>query len=107
MADRRLGRVTHGVYRVRAGGEPDHLWLRAAWLGLDPGRTVWERLDDPDVAVVSHTSAAAVHGVGVLRADVHEFTLPTRRQTRRGDLRLHRGHVPAAERKVAVEEARR
>jgi predicted transcriptional regulator of viral defense system len=33
-----LDRVTHGVYRVRGAGEPDHLALRAAWLQLDPAR---------------------------------------------------------------------
>ncbi len=71
-----LERVAHGVYRLRGAPEPDHLALRAAWLQLDPGRPAWQRLDDPAVAVVSHTSAAAIYGVGDLRADVHEFTLP-------------------------------
>ena len=93
-----LERVAHGVYRIRGGAEPDHLGLRAAWLQLDPGHAAWERLDDPEVAVVSYASAAALYGVGDLRADVHEFTLPQRRQTRRSDLRLHRGRVPAEQR---------
>jgi hypothetical protein len=88
-----LERVAHGVYRVRGGAEPDHLDLRAAWLQLDPARPAWQRLDDPDVAVVSHASAASMFGVGDLRADVHEFTLPQRRQTRRPDVRIHRGSV--------------
>lgn len=89
-----LERVAHGVYRVRGSDEPEHLGLRSAWLQLDPGHPAWERLDDPEVAVVSHASAAALYGVGDLRADVHEFTLPHRRQTRRSDVRLHRGRVP-------------
>ena len=89
-----LERVAHGVYRIRGSVEPDHLGLRSAWLQLDPDRPAWERLDDPDVAVVSHTSAAALYGVGDLRADVHEFTIPHRRQTRRSDVRFHRGRVP-------------
>ena len=95
-----LERVAHGVYRVRGTAEPDHLGLRAAWLGLDPARPAWERLDDPDGAVVSHASAAALYGVGDLRADVHEFTLPRRRQTRRSDIRIHRGRVRPARRIV-------
>jgi len=95
-----LERVAHGVYRLRGGSEPDHLALRAAWLQLDPARPAWQRLDDPDVAVVSHTSAAAMYGVGDLRADVHEFTLPARRQTRRPDVRIHRGLVPTDHRVV-------
>lgn len=88
-----LERVAHGVYRVRGAPEPDHLGLRAAWLQLDPGRPAWERLDDRDLAVVSHTSAASLYGVGDLRADVHEFTMPRRRQTRRADVRIHRGRI--------------
>jgi hypothetical protein len=88
-------RVAHGIYRLRGAPEPDHLALRAAWLQLDPGRPAWQRLEDPEVAVVSHASAAAMYGVGDLRADVHEFTLPKRRQTRRPDVRIHRGRVPA------------
>jgi hypothetical protein len=99
MADAGLiERVAHGVYRVRGGPEPDHQGLRAAWLQLDPARPAWERLDDPDVAVISHSSAASLYGLGDLRADVHEFTLPKRRQTRRPDVRLHGGQVPKSRR---------
>ncbi len=89
-----LERVAHGVYRIRGAAEPDHLQLRAAWLALDPGEPAWARVGSPGVALVSHASAASLYGVGDLRADVHEFTLPLRRQTRRGDVRLHRGRVP-------------
>jgi hypothetical protein len=100
LADGTLERVAHGVYRVRGSGEPDHVGLRGAWLLLDPAVPAWERLDDPHVALVSHASAAELYGVGDLRADVHEFTLPARRQTRRPDVRLHRGHVPSEHRTV-------
>jgi hypothetical protein len=89
-----LERVAQGVYRVRGAAEPDHLDLRAAWLQLDPADPAWQRLDDPDVAVVSHASAASLYGVGDLRPDVHEFTVSHRRQTRRSDVRIHRGRVP-------------
>ena len=89
-----LERVAHGVYRVRGAAEPDHVELRAAWLQLEPGVPAWERVRAPGVALVSHASAASLYGVGDLRADVHEFTLPVRRQTRRTDVRLHRGLVP-------------
>jgi predicted transcriptional regulator of viral defense system len=98
--DQRLERVAHGVYRVRGAGEPDHLGLRAAWLQLAPETPAWVRLDDLDDAVVSHASAASLHRIGDLRADVHEFTLPRRRQTRRRDVRVHRGKVPATDRIV-------
>jgi hypothetical protein len=95
-----LERVDRGVYRVRGAAEPEHLGLRAAWLQLDPDRPAWERLDDPNVAVVSHLSAAALYGVGDLRDDVHEFTIPARRQSRRQDIRIHHGLVEGADRMV-------
>jgi hypothetical protein len=43
----------------------------------------------PEQGVVSHRSAASLYGIGDLPADVHEFTVPVRRQTRRPDVRLH------------------
>jgi predicted transcriptional regulator of viral defense system len=89
-----LERVARGVYRVRGAGEPEHLELRAAWLQLSPATPAWERT--PEQGVVSHRSAAALYGLGHLPADVHEFTFPARRQTRRDDVRLHRGDVSDA-----------
>ena len=83
-----LERVAHGVYHLAGAPLPDHLELRAAWLQLAPGTPAWERT--PDQGVVSHRSAAALYGLGHLPADTHEFTLPTRRQTRRPDVRIHR-----------------
>ncbi len=87
-----LERVAHGVYRVRGSGEPDNLELRAAWLQLSPAAPAWER--GPQDGVLSHRSAAVMYGAGHLPADTHEFTLPRRRQSRRRDVRLHRGAVP-------------
>jgi len=81
-------RVAHGVYRLKLAPTPDHLMLRAAWLQLAPDVPAWERR--PEQGVVSHRSAAALYGIGDLPADRHEFTLPTRRQSRRPDVRLHR-----------------
>jgi hypothetical protein len=92
-----LERVDRGVYRIRGADRPDHLSLRAAWLQLDSTVPAWRRLHDPNVAIVSHTSAAALYGVGDLRPDIHEFTLPVRRQSRRKDIRLHRGTFGDAE----------
>ena len=82
-----LDRVAQGVYRLTGAPPPDHLELRAAWLQLAPEVPAWERT--PEQGVVSHRSAAALHGLGHLPADRHEFTLPARRQSRRPDVRLH------------------
>ncbi|MQA13097.1 MAG: hypothetical protein GEV09_02715 [Pseudonocardiaceae bacterium] len=92
-----LERVAHGVYRLRGSADPGHLSLRAAWLQLDPVTPGWQRIGRPDLALVSHASAAVLYDVGDLRADVHEFTLPVRRQTRRRDVRLHRRQIPESD----------
>jgi predicted transcriptional regulator of viral defense system len=93
-----LVRVAHGVYRIAGGVDPGHLELRAAWLQLDPEIPAWQRVRAADVAVVSHRSAAELYGLGDLIADIHEFSVPFRRQTRREDVRLHRGRIPAVDR---------
>jgi hypothetical protein len=82
-----LERVANGVYHLMGAPWPDHAELRAAWLQLAPGMPSWERT--PDQGVVSHTSAAALYGIGDLPADVHQFTVASRRQTRRPDVRIH------------------
>ena len=84
-------RVAHGVYRLRGVPPDDRLDLRAAWLQLAPDIPAWERT--PARGVVSHRSAAALYGFGDLPADVHEFTVPARRQSRRADVRLHRARL--------------
>lgn len=87
----RAERVGRGVYRLRGAEPPAQASLRVAWLELAPSVPVWGR--SVDHGVVSHRSAATLFGLGDLPADVHEFTLPVRRQTRRDDVRLHRGDV--------------
>lgn len=82
-----LERTGHGVYHLAGAPIPDHVSLRAAWLQLAPDVPAWER--KPEQGVVSHRSAAALYGLGHLPADTHEFTLPTRRQVRRTDVRIH------------------
>jgi hypothetical protein len=90
-----LERVTYGVYHLVGAPLPDHLDLRAAWLQLAPGTLAWERV--PAQGVVSHRSAAELYGLGHLPADRHEFTLPSRRQSRRPDLQLHHRDLDDAE----------
>ena len=46
---------------------------------------------------MSHRSAASVLRLGDLTAERHEFILPNRRQSRRPDVRLHRGHLERGE----------
>jgi predicted transcriptional regulator of viral defense system len=89
-----LERVAHGVYRLTGAPPPDHIELRAAWLQLSPDIPAWER--KPEEGVVSHRSAAALYGLGHLPADRHEFTVATRKQSRRPDVRLHHRELGAS-----------
>jgi hypothetical protein len=82
-----IRRVSYGVYQLIGAPEPDHLDLRAAWLQLAPAVFVWDR--EPVDGVVSHRSAAEMYGVGHLPADVHQFTVGRRRQSRHRNIRLH------------------
>jgi predicted transcriptional regulator of viral defense system len=85
-----LTRLAHGVYKVAGSPYDPRDDLRAAWLMLDPKRTATERISAPALdAVISHRSAAQLHGLGDLDADVYEFTVEGRRQTRRKDVRIH------------------
>lgn len=92
VQDGMLTRLAHGVYVLRGAAGVEYLELRAAWLGLEPEEMAADRLRRRHQgAVVSHASAARLHQLGDLEADRHEFILPTRKQTRRPDVRLHRG----------------
>jgi hypothetical protein len=86
-----LQRVAHGVYRLSGAPQPDHEELRAAWLQLEPAVPVWQRT--PEQGVISHRSAAALYELGDLPSDIHEFTVQTRKQSRRRDVRLHRRRI--------------
>lgn len=90
-----LERLAHGVYRLAGTPADPFDELRAAWLALEPARTASERLQDRAPAVVSHRSAAVLHGLGDLDADVHEFSVAARRQSRRPDVRFHRTELEA------------
>ena len=90
-----LERLANGVYHLRGAPLPDHPELRAAWLRLAPTVPAWERTAEQ--GVVSHRSAAALYGLGDLPADRHEFTLPSRRQSRRPEVRLHQRRLESAE----------
>lgn len=95
-------RLAHGVYRVRGANADQHTELRAAWLAADSTRNAAERAADlGHPIVVSHRSAAAVHGIGNMYADRHEMTAPVRKQSRRSDVIVHRADVPRSDITIA------
>lgn len=88
--------VRHGVHRIHGAPWHPHEDLRAAWLALDPTRIADQRLaDHPITAAVSHRSAAKTLQLGDIDADLLEFTVPRRRQTRLTDQRFHTGVLTA------------
>ncbi|MFF2111543.1 type IV toxin-antitoxin system AbiEi family antitoxin domain-containing protein [Rhodococcus koreensis] len=82
-----IERLRHGGYRISGAPFSPHEQLRAAWLLIEPGTTAGQRLDAPQPAVISHRSAARLHGLGDVDADVMEFTAPQRKQSRHTDVR--------------------
>jgi predicted transcriptional regulator of viral defense system len=98
LAEQRvLERLAHGVYRLAGTPADPRDDLRAAWLALSPRRTAAERLRDEPPEVVSHRSAAWLLQLGDVEADLHEFTVIGRRQTRRRDVRFRRGRLAAGD----------
>ena len=86
-----LERVSHGVYAFSVSPDLNRT-IRGEWLALAPDVFVADRLRDPSLGVVSHTSAAVVHDLGDFLEPKHEFTMPSRRQSRR-PIRIHRGDL--------------
>lgn len=92
-----IRQVRRGVYSTDPF-QVDHLEeLRAAWLSLDPSKTVAERLRDEKCAAVAVTSAAYVHGVGNLMTRSHEFYSPKRKQSRADDIHILTRELPSAD----------
>ena len=91
-----IERLDRGIYAIPAAVD-SHTPLRAAWLSLNPSELAENRLADfLSSGVLSHTSAAALHGLGDLLDDEPEITVPERKQSRRG-IRLHRAELHADE----------
>ncbi|MBN9106163.1 MAG: type IV toxin-antitoxin system AbiEi family antitoxin domain-containing protein [Propionibacteriaceae bacterium] len=91
-----LERMGQGVYRAAAVPADRYESLKAAWLSIDPKLTAAERLRPavPD-AVVSGPASAFLHGVGDLVPEPYEFTVASRRQTQRKELRFRVRQLPA------------
>ncbi|MFD3591092.1 type IV toxin-antitoxin system AbiEi family antitoxin domain-containing protein [Nocardia sp. NPDC058640] len=89
-----LERVRHGMYRVARFPYDMHQDVRVAWMALDPDRVIWERLDDQvPTGVVSHRSAAVMHGLGDVDADVVELTTVRRVRLSMSEVELRKGHL--------------
>ncbi|MCZ9292745.1 type IV toxin-antitoxin system AbiEi family antitoxin domain-containing protein [Corynebacterium lehmanniae] len=90
-----LGRARHGVYLLpshQAGPQDE---IRAAWLSLEPKKFVDERWGDEWPVVVSHESAARIHGIGRLIPPKLTFSTGSTKQTRQQGIRIYtRREIP-------------
>lgn len=95
LADRgALERVHHGIYRMTRLPYDPRQDLRVAWVALDLDTPAWERLSQSfPGGVISHRSAAQLHDLGDLDADVTELTCPRRVRLSLPDVRIHTGPV--------------
>ncbi len=86
-----------GVYVFASSPYTPDEQLRAAWLSLDPSRTVAERLRTPTAIVICTTSAAGHYGIGDFQTHQHEFYTARRKQSRAEDIRLRIRDLPTDE----------
>jgi predicted transcriptional regulator of viral defense system len=78
-----LETVRHGVHATTSSPASDARPEQAVWLSLRPATPAWERPRlDPDGGVLSHRSAARLHGLGDLPDSRIELTVPRRRTMR-------------------------
>lgn len=99
-ADEIIHRVRRGVYTLPSAGHGPLQGVRAAWLATSPRVTAAARVQQGDDVVVSHVSAASVHGLGDLIPTVHEFSSSRRRQSTHPDVRFHRREVVDEDRAI-------
>ena len=91
-----LTRVRHGVYATTGTSPSAVLEVKAHWLALRPELMAAERTGDPYLAaeaVVSHTTAAEMWGIGDLWPDGAHFTVRSRRRSRQSGVRFHRADL--------------
>ncbi|MEV3870011.1 type IV toxin-antitoxin system AbiEi family antitoxin domain-containing protein [Streptomyces sp. NPDC049906] len=93
-----LENVGRGVYLLTAGGTPQHLETKVAWLRLDPKRFAWDRpTGHRDSGIVSHASACQLHELGDLPTPDVEIIVPRRRTTTEASVRLRTAPVATVE----------
>ena len=83
-----IDRIAHGIYRSCAAPSfrEEDIW--AIWLALYPEIPAWKRQRDGMQGAASHGTAAWLLELGELSPTPITFTLPTRKQTRRKNIRL-------------------
>lgn len=85
-----LMRVRHGVYAASSTPMSSVMEVRAQWLAIDPKVMAADRVKQGEyLVVVSHETAAELHGIGDLPSKAITFTTTYRRQTKHPGVRFH------------------
>lgn len=69
-----IRRARRGVYLLPSHAESSSSDIQAAWLSLEPQLFADERWEADNPCVVSHQSAAEIHGIGRLIPSKHTFS---------------------------------
>lgn len=91
-----LERVRHGVYAITGTALSAMVELKAQWLAIRPDMMAADRLGDESLAkeaVVSHSTAADLWGIGDLWPDGYHFTVQKRRRSRQPEVHFHRADL--------------
>lgn len=91
-----LERVRHGVYAITGTALTAVIELKAQWLAIRPDMMAADRLRDESLAkeaVVSHSTAADLWGIGDLWPDGYHFTVQKRRRSRQPEVHFHRADL--------------
>ena len=86
-------RLRQGVHMMPGVPSSPFEDIRAEWLATDPARTAGERRDDAEPVIVSHESAALIHGMGDLPPGGVHLTSARRLQSRQQWVTIHRRHI--------------
>lgn len=95
-----LERIRHGVYAIAGTAFSSEIELKAQWLAIRPEMMAADRIGDESFAVeavVSHTTAAELWGIGDLWSDGFHFTVPKRRRSRQPEVHFHRADLASNE----------
>lgn len=93
-------RLRHGVYALAGTALTPEVELKGEWLALRPDLMAGDRVHDSVLAkeaVVSHTTAANLWGIGDLWPDGFHFTVCQRRRSRQSGVRFHRANLTEGE----------
>ncbi|GAA4802842.1 type IV toxin-antitoxin system AbiEi family antitoxin domain-containing protein [Tomitella cavernea] len=89
-----VDRIRHGTYRISGAPMERQEQIRGAWLMIESAVIADDRLNQKQPAVVSHRSAAQLHDLGDVDADIMEFIVARRKQSRLTDVRYRVATLP-------------